>query len=120
MEPAQDKRKTRDYWSDCGLINFIDGQSYGLDETGRTWPLGKEADVLKAMETGELPDYLTPQQRRVLCHVLELRKEILRDEPKEYKPRSVVGNRPTGTFKRRQANPRQTPQGRKLALYKTG
>ena len=117
MEPAQDKRKTKDYWSDCYLINFIDGSSYGLDETGRTWPLGKEVDVLKAMDTGELPDYLTPQQRRVLCHVLELRKEILRNEPKEYKPRSVVGNCPTGTFKRRQTYSRQAPQRRKLALY---
>jgi len=97
MEPAQDKRKNKDYWSDCGL--------------------GKEPDVLKAIETGELPDYLTPQERRVLCHVLELRKEILRNEPKEYQPRSPVRGRPTGTFKRRQANPRQTTQRRKPALY---
>ena len=120
MKPTEEKRKNTDYWSDCGLINFVDGNGYGLDETGKTWPLGKETDVLKAIETGELPDYLTPQERRVLCHVLELRKEILRNEPKEYEPRSVVGNRPTGTFKRRQENPRQTPQGRKLTLYKTG
>ena len=118
MRPAKDERKTRDYWSDCGLINFVDGKGWGLDETGKTWPLGKETDVLKAMETGELPDYLTPQERRVLCHVLELRKEVLENEPKEYKPRSVVGSRPAGTFKRRQANPRQTPQRRKPALHK--
>ena len=117
MKPEQDKRKNTDYWSDCGLINFVDGNSYGLDEIGKTWPLGKETDVLKAIDTGELPDYLTPQERRVLCHVLELRKEILRNEPKEYKPGSVVGNRPARTFKRRQANPRQTTQRRKPALY---
>ena len=117
MKPEQDKRKNTDYWSDCGLINFVDGNSYGLDEIGKTWPLGKETDVLKAIDTGELPDYLTPQERRVLCHVLELRKEVLENGPKEYKPRSAVGNRPTRTFKRRQANLRQTPQRRKPALY---
>jgi len=117
MEPAQEKRKTKDYWSNCGLINFVDGNGYGLDETGQTWPLGKESDVLKAIETGELPDYLTPQERRVLCHVLELRKEILKNEPKEYTPRSAVGSHPAGTFQRRKTNPRQAPQRRKPALY---
>jgi len=120
MKPTEEKRKNRDYWSDCGLINFIDGNSYGLDETGKTWPLGKEPDVLKAIETGELPEYLSPQQRRVLCHVLELRKDILRNEPKEYTPRSAVRGRPTRTFKCRQANPRQTSQRSKPALCKTG
>ncbi len=120
MKPTQDERKTRDYWSDDGLIAFIDGKGWGLDETGNTWCLGEELDVLKAIETGELPDYLTSQERRVLSHVLELRKELLENEPKEYKPRSAVGSRPTRTFKRRQANLRQTSQRRKLALYKTG
>ena len=118
MKPAQDKRKTRDYWSDCGLINFMDGIGWGLDETGKTWCLGNESDVLKAIETGELPDYLIPQKRRVLSHILELRKEILKNEPKEYKPRSVIGSRPARTFQRRKTNPRQTPQRRKPALYK--
>ncbi len=113
-------RTTRDYWSDCGLIYFVDSEGWGLDEEGTTWPLGKEPDVLKAIETGELPDYLTSQERRVLSHVLELRKELLENEPKEYKPRSAVGSRPTRTFERRQANLRQTSQRRKLALYKTG
>ena len=118
MKSTEEKRKNTDYWSDCGLINFVDGNGYGLDETGKTWQLGKEADVLKAIETGELPDYLIPQKRRVLSHILELRKEILKNEPKEYTPRSVVGNRSARTFKRRQANLRQTPQRRKSALHK--
>ena len=118
MKPTQDERKTRDYWSDCRLISFVDGKGWGLDEDGKTWPLGREADVLRAIETGELPDYLTPQERRVLSHVLELRKEILENEPKEYKTRSAVGSRPARTFKRRQANSRQAPQRRKPALYK--
>ena len=118
MRSAKDNRKTRDYWSDCGLINFVDGIGWGLDETGKTWCLGNESDVLKAIETGELPDYLIPQKRRVLSHILELRKEILKNEPKEYTPGSAVGSRPARTFKRRQANLRQNPQRRKSALHK--
>ncbi len=120
MKPTQDERKTKDYWSDCGLIAFIDGKGWGLDEDGKTWPLGREADVLKAIETGELPDYLTSQERRVLSHMLEVRKEILKNEPKDYTPRSVVGSRPTRTFKRRKTSFRQTTSRRKPALYKTG
>ena len=113
-------RTTRDYWSDCGLINFVGGEGWGLDETGKTWCLGKEPDVLKAIETGELPDYLTSQEKRVLSHVLEVRKEILKNEPKDYTPRSAVGSRPARTFERRKTSFRQTTTRRKPALYKIG
>ena len=119
MRSTKDERKARDYWSDCGLIAFVDGKGWGLDEVGITWCLGSEPDVLKAIETGELPDYLIPQERRVLCHVLELRKEVLESEPKEYKPRSAVGSRSTGAFQHRKANARQTSKRRKLTLHKT-
>ena len=111
---------SKDYWSDCGLINFVGGKGWGLDETLRTWCLGNEADVLKAMETGELPDYLTPKERQVLSNTLELRKEILKSEPKEYKPRGAVRSRPAGTFQRRKTNTRQTSARRKPPLYKIG
>jgi len=120
MRPNKDEGKTRDYWSDCGLIAFVDGRGWGLDEEGNTWCLGRECDVLKAIETGELPDYLTPTERQVLSHVLELRKEILENEPKEYTPRSTVGSRPARTFQRRKENTRQTTKRRKPALYKIG
>ena len=120
MKPNKDEGKTRDYWSECGLIACVDGKGWGLDEEGKTWCLGNESDVIKAIETGELPEYLTPMERQVLTHVLELRKEVLKNEPKEYTPRSAVGNFTTRTFKRRQASTRQTTSRRKPALYKTG
>ena len=111
--------KSKDYWSDCGLINFVGGKGWGLDETLKTWCLGDKDDVLKAMETGELPDYLTTMERQVLFNTLELRKEILENEPKEYTPRSSVGGRTTRTFKRRQVSVRQASKRREPALYKT-
>lgn len=111
---------SKDYWSDCGLINFVGGKSWGFDETGKTWCLGNEADVLKAIETGEFPDYLTPTERQELSYVFELRKEILENEPKEYEPRSAIRSRPARTFKRRQASTRQTSTRRKSTLRKTG
>jgi hypothetical protein len=119
VKPVKDVRKAREYWSDCGLIYLLDGKGWGLDEGCGTWCLGEEADVLKAMETGELTDYLTPQQRRVLCHVLELSKEILKDEPREYTRASIIRGGPSRTFERRQANIGQASQGRRPALFKT-
>jgi len=118
MRPIQDERKTKDYWSDDGLIAFVGGKGWGLDEEGKTWCLGEEPDVLKAIETGGLPDYLTSQERRVLSHVLEVRKEILKNEPKDYTPRSAVGSRPAGTFKRRKTSFRQATTRRKPTLCK--
>ena len=112
-----DDKTSKDYWSDCGLINFIDGKGWGLDETGKTWCLGNEADVLKAIETGELPDYLTPLEKQVLSQNLELRKEILKNDPKEYTPRSPVRSRSARTFEHRKASTRQTSKRRKPALH---
>ena len=57
MEPDKDKEKTRDYWLECRLIAFVDGKDWGLDEEGKTSCLGTEPAVLKAIETGELPDW---------------------------------------------------------------
>ena len=112
-----DDKTSKDYWSDCGLINFIDGKGWGLDETGKTWCLGNEADVLQAIETGELPEYLTPSEKQVLSQNLELRKEILKNEPKEYKPRSAVRSRSARTLEHRKAGIRQTSKRRKPALH---
>ena len=109
---------SKDYWSDCGLINFVGGKGWGLDENLRTWCLGNESDVLKAMETGELPDYLTPKERQVLSHTLELRKEVLANEPKEYQPRGAVRSRPSGAFQRRKANTRQVTQRKTSTIRK--
>ncbi len=68
-------KETRDYWSDCGQVFFCDGKGYGLAETLETVCLGKEEDILKALETGELPDCLTSKERKALAWVIEYRKE---------------------------------------------
>jgi hypothetical protein len=111
-------KQDKEYWSDCGMVYFVDDKAWGLDKDGKTWCLGKEPDVIKAMETGEVPHYLTPKERQSLSDILELRKEILRNESKEYTPRSSIRGRLTRTFKRKQANSRQAPKRRKNAIYK--
>ena len=118
MSPSKNIEQSKDYWSECELIYFTDSKAWGVDEDGSTWCLGREPDVLRSMETGELPDYLTLKERQTLSSTLQLRKEILSNEPKEYTPRDSVRGRSTRTFKRRQANIRQTPKRRALALYK--
>lgn len=66
---------TRDYWSECEQIFFHYGKGYGLTEALETVCLGKEEDLLKALEAGELPDCLTPKERKALAWVIEYRKE---------------------------------------------
>ena len=41
----REDRTSKDYWSDCGLIAFVGNKGWGLDEEGKTWCLGTEADV---------------------------------------------------------------------------
>jgi hypothetical protein len=110
-------KKSKEYWSDCGLINFVGGKGWGLDEKGKTLYLGNEADVLHAIETGELPEYLKPTEKQVLSQNLELRKEIVKNDTREFKPRSAVRSRSARTFEHRKANIRQTSKGRKPALH---
>lgn len=65
----------RDYWSECEQVYFLDGWGLGLTENGYRISLGKEEDVLMALETEQLNDDLQPKQREVMNWVLDYRKE---------------------------------------------
>jgi len=67
-------KELKDYWSECGQIFFHYGKGYGLTDSLQTVCLGKEEDILKALETEELPDYLTPMERQALIWIIEYRK----------------------------------------------
>jgi hypothetical protein len=67
--------KRRDYWSDCGQVFFLDGWGWGLTEKCQRICLGKEEDILKFFETGELNGDFHPKQKRELSWILEYRKE---------------------------------------------
>ena len=69
------ERETKDYWSECGQIFFTGGHGYGLTSQLRTICLGKEEDIKKFLETGELNGKLNPMQKQVLGGILEYRQE---------------------------------------------
>ena len=75
MEMMNKQSETRDYWSECGQVYFLDGWAWGLTEKCQTIPLGREEEVLKFFETGELNGNLHPQQKEVFNWILEYRKE---------------------------------------------
>jgi len=75
MTLADPKEKTKDYWSECGQVFFTYGRGYGLTEDLRTICLGKEADIKKFFETGEMAKELNPLQRQVLTGIADYRKE---------------------------------------------
>jgi hypothetical protein len=67
--------ETRDYWSECGQVFFLDGWGWGLTEKLQRICLGREEDILKFFQTGELNGNLHPQQKEALSWILEYRKE---------------------------------------------
>ena len=69
------ERETKDYWSECGQIFFTGGHGYGLTPQLRTICLGKEEDIKKFLETGELNGKLNPTRKQVLGGILEYRQE---------------------------------------------
>ncbi|MBL7125143.1 MAG: hypothetical protein ISS51_03495 [Dehalococcoidales bacterium] len=68
-------KEARDYWSECGQVYFHYGRGYGLVDNLRTICLGKEGDIKKFFDTGELNNDLNPTQRQVLNGILDYRKE---------------------------------------------
>ena len=67
--------ETKDYWSECGQVYFLDGWGWGLTEKGHTIGLSKEKDILKIFETGQLNGDLHPKQKEALNLILDYRKE---------------------------------------------
>ena len=65
----------KDYWSNCGQIFFTSGFGWGLTNKLDNICLGKEDDIKKFFETGELNNKLHPTQREVLNQILDYRKE---------------------------------------------
>ena len=75
MKAMSKQSETRDYWSDCGQVYFLDGYGWGLTEKCQRIGLGKEEDILKFFATSEMTDNLHPQQKEALNWILEYRKE---------------------------------------------
>jgi hypothetical protein len=109
--------KHRDYWSDCEQVYFLDGYGWGLTDKCQRICLGKEEDILKFFETGELNGNFHPKQKEVLNWILEYRKENYGESNNEPKKPSAVRSRPAGAVKRREAHTRQTKTRKRLPIH---
>ena len=96
-------------WSDCQQIFFIYGIGYGLTENLTTIRLGKEEDVKKFFETGEL-DTFNMRQRQVLLQIKEYREELYGTGES-----NLVGASIDGTFGGNKETTRQTTPRKRLA-----
>lgn len=112
------EKETRDYWSDYGQIFFHYGKGYGLTPELKTICLGREEDIKKFFDTGELNNQLNLTQRQVLRQVFEYRQE-LKDNGRtvEIKRPGNFRSRPTRTFKRRAANTRQAKARKRVPVH---
>ena len=75
LTEGKQQKEPKGRWSDCGQVFFCDGKTYGLTDTLHTICLGKEDDIKKSFETGELNNKLAPIQQQVLAGILDYRKE---------------------------------------------
>jgi len=78
---SKQQKELKGRWSDCGQVFFEGGDGYGLTATLQTICLGKEDDIKKFFETGELKNELAPIQRQVLAEILDYRKEEGYEQP---------------------------------------
>jgi hypothetical protein len=69
------QNETRDYWSDCGQVYFLNGWGWGLTEKGQRISLGREEDIMRFFETAKLNGNLHPKQKEALNWILAYRKE---------------------------------------------
>lgn len=82
-----------EHWDATGQVFFTGGRGYALDGELKTMDIGKESDILKAFDTGEIANDLCPGPAEVLQGILEYQKEI-KDNGE-----SGDNTRPTGKYR---------------------
>jgi len=112
MTTEIEKAQSSDRWSECEQIYFTGGYGYGLTEDLRNICLGKEKDIKKYFETGEMAKELNPLQRQVLNGISEYRKE----EGIGARKTDMVGASDDGTSRSKPKTVRQSTPRKRLAL----
>ena len=109
--------ETRDYWSECGQVFFLDGYGWGFTEKGPRICLGREEDILRFFKTGQLNGDLYPKQKEELSWVLEYRKEQGYGEQSGNRADRLDRRRPDKVTRHNKENIRQ-PKERKRATIR--
>ena len=111
--------KPSDYWSECGQVYFLDGWGWGLTDEYQRICLGKEGDILKLFETGQLDGDLHPRQKEALNWILEYRKEEGFGEPTSGASVEREGNNGATRRKSKAARPLTPRERLPLRLSRT-
>jgi len=69
------EKEPKDYWSDCEQVFFTGSKGYGLTENLQNICLGKEEDIKKFLDTGEVSNSFNSMQLEVLNQILIFRQE---------------------------------------------
>ena len=100
-------------WSKDGQVFFTGGKGYAISPTGETICVGKEDDINRLFDTGEMNQDLSPIQKKVLSNILDYRKELIDGKFEPKKP-SAFRSRLTRIAEHRTANIKH-PKARKGA-----
>ena len=93
------QRETRDHWSECGQVYFLDGWSWGLTEKGQRICLGEEIEILRFFKDG----IISPDRDQILREPLNFIKEYRSENGFT----GDVGGRSARVAKHREASVRQ-------------
>ena len=112
------EKETRDYWSECGQVFFLDGYGWGLTEELERISLGKEEDIKRFFDTGELSDKLHPSQKQVLRQIWEYREtgKYGKGEENGIREADMVRAGNDGAIGSKQEAVSTTKKGQRLAL----
>ena len=110
--------ETKDYWSDCSQVYFLDGYGWGIAEKGGSICLGLEEDILRFFETGELNGKFHQKQEEVLLRILEFRKEEEYGEQPDNGAISVERTSPMRTTGNREKDIRPAKGRQRATIHK--
>ncbi len=120
LEESQPKQSTAIRWSAGGVIQYLDGWGWGVDQELNTICLGSESVVKEAIANPKLKC-----SDPYIDQIIELERQLMQKESElngrqpEIKRPGAFRSRPVRTIKYREANTRRTSTGKRVAVYKT-
>jgi hypothetical protein len=106
-------------WSNCGQIQFIDGNAWALTLNLKSIVIGDEDKIRDCLTTKEIPPDLNEQQNEVWEYILEYRKENgFYGNQSEIKRTSNFRNRPARNFEHRIETSKRDAPAKRIPVCK--
>jgi hypothetical protein len=109
-----------DYWSDCGMIFYCDGEGYALDGEGNTVCLCNERDIGKVL-CGELSvDRLKNDKQKEAMKIILKYREVsgYGKQAESFRPRGYIRSRFAGVVEYKQSDVKRIEVKKRVPVCK--